>query len=440
MGGRDVRWRRTAVTAMVAAGLVAATVPAHAGSQSPRQYYNGNIAYTSHVFQCTLTPFVEYMTGVYSGYYGTSDVTWPRVGDVYYVHIVMSTVGGICVGTDGYVEPELTLPPNTQLAISAANPVYCFAQDTQGHVSQISTANGCPTSPQYPSYSGHGTYSLYSTKAGVGPYSNNGWWALPTGAFLEFQVPVTSSQPMSGIATNSYVTGFTYDQSGEWAGASEGVFVAADDRIFIDGFESGNLANWSASSLTDGGNLSVQAGAAMRGTTRGLQAFVNDTNPLYVQDDHPTAQGRYRARFYFNPGTFDPGEASGAFRTRIFLAFANPSRRVMAVVLKRQAGAYSLMVRVRRDDGTQVDTGFIPISNATHSIEFDWKKSTGPGSNNGALRWWIDDVERTAISSVDNDTAVVDYARMGAMSIKAGASGILYFDELESRTTTPVGP
>src|SRR5438045_6807820 len=174
MGGREGRMRWMAVAGLAGLTVLASVAPARAGSQSARKYYDGNIAYTTHTFECTLTPYVEYMTGVYSGYYGTADVTWPRVGDVYYVHVVLSTVGGVCLATDGYVEPELTLPPNTQLAVSAANPVYCWFQNPQGQVGQISTADGCPTTPQYPSYSGHGTYSLYSTKAGVGPFSHYG--------------------------------------------------------------------------------------------------------------------------------------------------------------------------------------------------------------------------------------------------------------------------
>ena len=52
------------------------------------------------------------------------------------------------------------------------------------------------------------------------------------------------------------------------------------------------------------------------------QAIVDDQSGLYVQDDSPTGETRYRARFYFDPAAFDPGEASGNLRTRVFLAFA----------------------------------------------------------------------------------------------------------------------
>jgi hypothetical protein len=436
--GRRVGW--VAVAGMAVLALIGATKPAQAGSQSARTYYDGSFVNTYHYFQCIQPPIYEAMTGVYSGYYGTADVTWPRVGDVYYVHVVLSTVGGVCLPTDGYVEPELTLPPNTQLAISAANPVYCWAYNPQFQATQITAGNGCPTTPQYPSYAGRGTYSLYSTYNGTGPYSKSGWWALPTGYFLEFQVPVTSTQPMSGIATGSYVTGFTVDQSGEWAGAQEGVFVAPNDLIFKDGVESGNTTAWSASSQLGGGDLSVIGPAAMRGSTLGVRALVNDVGPLYLQDDHPVAAGRYRTRFYLSPNGWDPGIANGNQRVRVFLAFDGSNTRRIALVLRRIGTTYSLLARIRRDDGTTSDSAFYTISANPHSIEFDWKKSTGPGANNGSFTLWIDDVAQVTLSGIDNDLGAIEYARMGAMNIKTGANGTLWFDEFESRTTTPVGP
>ena len=65
----------------------------------------------------------------------------------------------------------------------------------------------------------------------------------------------------------------------------------------------------------------LDASAAMRGSALGLQGNVNDTQPLFAQDDSPRGEHRYRARFYFAPGDFDPGEAQGHFRTRLFIGF-----------------------------------------------------------------------------------------------------------------------
>ena len=131
--------------------------------------------------------------------------------------------------------------------------------------------------------------------------------------------------------------------------------------------------------------------ARLRSTSHGLQGVVNDTAGLYVQDDSPQDDSHYRVRFHFDPNGFDPGEAQGHLRVRLLVAFQeDPTRRVAALVLRRQSGAYSLMARSRLDDNAQADTGFFPITDAPHSVEIEWKRSTGIGHNNGSLRLWID--------------------------------------------------
>jgi hypothetical protein len=225
-------------------------------------------------------------------------------------------------------------------------------------------------------------------------------------------------------------------------GSGQGVYgqrFVPSDYIFADGVESGDLTRWS-SAVTDGTDLRPTAAAGMAGTAFGIQALVNDTNSLYVVDDTPTYESRYRARFYFDPNGFDPGEASSHFRTRIFIAFDPSGLRVITVVLKRQGGAYSLETRVRRNDGTRADTGFVPISDGPHFVELDWQRATGPGVSDGALEMWIDDTFASLLVGIDNDLSYVDFARLGALAIKTGAAGTLYFDQFESRRRSYVGP
>jgi hypothetical protein len=182
-------------------------------------------------------------------------------------------------------------------------------------------------------------------------------------------------------------------------------------------------------------------GAAMKFTTFGLQAFVDDTNGLYVQDDTPKDETTYRVRFYFHPGDFDPGEGLSHFRTRIFIAFEEaPTRRLFALILRRIGGQYSLMGRVRRDDNTQADAGFFPIAAAQHFIEGRWVRATAPGASDGVFELWVDGAPQATLTSVDNDVSTVDFVRLGALSVKTGASGTLYFDEFESRRETLIGP
>jgi hypothetical protein len=212
------------------------------------------------------------------------------------------------------------------------------------------------------------------------------------------------------------------------------------DLIFQDNFESDGVSRWS-SSVTDGTDLDVTAASAMAGTGRGMRALVDDTTGLYVQDDSPEAEGRYRARFYFDPNGFDPGESAGKFRVRIFIAFNGSSQRMATIVLRRLGGVYSVMGRVRRDDGTRADTGFFAITDAPHFIEFDWLRAGGPGANNGSFALRIDDAAVSTLIGIDNDAADVEFARMGVMTIKTtAASGTMRYDQFESRRLNGIGP
>jgi hypothetical protein len=210
------------------------------------------------------------------------------------------------------------------------------------------------------------------------------------------------------------------------------------DLIFQDDFESGDFSRWS-SSVTDGGDLAISTG--LTGTIRGLSAVVDDTEPMYVQDDSPSAESRYRARFYLDPDTLDPGEASGHLRVRVMIAFNGSSQRQVTVVLRRIGGAYGVMCRVRRDDGTRMDTGFFAISNAPHFVEIDWEQATAPGALDGRFRMRIDDAVVSTLTGIDNDASGgIEFTRLGLMVVKDGASGTAAFDQFESRRQRHIGP
>jgi hypothetical protein len=212
------------------------------------------------------------------------------------------------------------------------------------------------------------------------------------------------------------------------------------DLIFADGFESGSLSAWS-SNAAGGGDLFVSADAAARLTTNGLSGTIHDTAALYVQDGSPRDELRYRGRFYFDPNGFDPGEAQGRHRTRLFIVFEeNPTRRLAAIVLRRQGGDYSLIGRARLDDGAQADTPPMPISDGPHFVEFDWRRSSGPDASDGSFEMWIDGTSVGVLSNLDNSVSSVDFVRLGALSVKTAASGTLYWDEFESRRSSFIGP
>jgi len=261
---------------------------------------------------------------------------------------------------------------------------------------------------------------------------------IATGADFQINTNTTGFQTAPALAQSpdgdfvvAWQTNFpdsSYDIHGQRYG----------DIIFEDGFESGDISRWSTS-RSDPGDLTVSAAAAMAGSASGLQAVVNDTNSLYVEDDTPDAETRYRARLYFDPNGFDPGEASGHFRTRILIGLDPSGLRVVTLVLKRQGGAYSVEMRVRQNAGARIDTGFFPISAGPHFLEFDWQRA-GSGLSNGALELRIDGVSVSTLSGIDNDLSSIGTVRMGAIAVKTGAAGTLFFDQFESRRQVLIGP
>jgi hypothetical protein len=279
--------------------------------------------------------------------------------------------------------------------------------------------------------SGYGVFGRHFRAAGVTP-----------GAEFRVNAYTSSGQDYPAIAMHPNGTFMVAWDSFGRDGSSSGVFGQrfAIDHIFSDGFESSDMSAWSLASV-DGVDLAVSGAAALAGTTMGLQGLVDDQAGLWVQDDSPSDERQYRARFYFDTNGFDPGEAQDRRRVRLFLGFdGNGNRRLFAVVLRRLSGAYGVMGRARRDDDSQADTGFFPVTDGAHWIELRWVAATAPGANNGAFTLWIDGILMTTVAGIDSDLGQLDFVRLGALSVKAGANGTLYWDEFESRRSTFIGP
>jgi hypothetical protein len=222
--------------------------------------------------------------------------------------------------------------------------------------------------------------------------------------------------------------------------ASDDIIVTvnpiASDLSFADGFESGNLSAWS-SSVIDAGDLSVSAAAALVGIN-GLQAVIDDNNSIYVTDDTPSAEPRYRARFYFDPDSISmvSGDAHN-----LFFGYAGTSTAVLRGAFRFSSGAYQIRFGLLNDSGTWLNTSWFTISDAPHAIEFDWRAATGAGANDGGLTLWMDGAQKADLTGVDNDTRRIDRVRFGAASgIDTGTRGTYYFDAFESRRQTYIGP
>src|SRR5258708_5748364 len=128
---------------------------------------------------------------------------------------------------------------------------------------------------------------------------------------------------------------------------------------------------------TGGGHLTTSVAAAMAGA-RGLQAVINDSGRMFVEDRSPQVELRYRARFWFDPNGFTPG--ADAKKVQILQAFSTtPDRKKLVVLMVRRVNAqYQLLAKVQTDDAGLVGTAWIPFSDAAHAIEIDWQRASSP--------------------------------------------------------------
>ncbi|MGQ0601610.1 MAG: LamG-like jellyroll fold domain-containing protein [Anaerolineales bacterium] len=208
------------------------------------------------------------------------------------------------------------------------------------------------------------------------------------------------------------------------------------DLIFADGFESGSFSAWS-SATTDNGSLSVSPASALIGA-RGMQANINDNNVIFVTDNTPNSETRYRARFYFDPNSIPMGNSDAHY---VLYGLNASSTVVLRMEFGRVSGAYALRAGIRNDASGWTTSNWVTLTDTTHFAEIDWRASTVAGANNGGLTFWVDGTQQANLTGVDNDTRRVDRINLGAVgSIDNGTRGVTFFDAFVSRRNTYIGP
>ena len=152
---------------------------------------------------------------------------------------------------------------------------------------------------------------------------------------------------------------------------------------------------------------------------------------MYVRDDTPTAEIRYRCRFYIDPNSITMGNNENI---DMMLGAANEPFRAFAVRLKYlTASGYNIGSWIRSDDLTYNYLSNYPITDGQHCIEVDFIKSSG--ANDGSLQLIIDGVSKETKGSIDNDRGVIDYVQIGIVTgtaIGGGTSGTFFLDDFAS--------
>ncbi|MEZ4867182.1 MAG: S8 family serine peptidase [Caldilineaceae bacterium] len=260
--------------------------------------------------------------------------------------------------------------------------------------------------------------------------------------FIGSYRPTSPLSALDGQATTGAWRLSISDNVGGYEGWFDGASLefcssGGSDLIFEDGFESGSFGRWTSTSTLDGGDLSVGAAAALVGT-RGMSILIDDMVALYVTDDTPNAEARYRARFRFDPNSL---VLPNGLAHDIFYAYQGASTVIMRLEFRINNGVYQLRSAVRNDSSTWKTSSWYTISDAPHAVEVDWRAATAAGANNGSLTLWLDGTQKGVLSAIDNDTRRVDRIRLGAIAgLDAGTQGAYYFDDFKSTRQNYIGP
>jgi hypothetical protein len=292
------------------------------------------------------------------------------------------------------------------------------------------TATSLPTSTHTPTSTATNTASATFTPTSTGTSTRTATATFSQTPTRTFTPTVTPTRTSTVTPTSTLTPTFTPTLT------RTPTATTSADVIFADSFESGSLSAWSTA-VTDNGDLSVNSSAALVGS-QGLRAVINNTTSIYVTDDTPNAETRYRVRFYFDPNFIAMSNGNAHY---IFYGYTGTSTDVLRIEFRRSSGSYQIQAALRNDKSTWSVSNWSTISDAPHFFELDWRASTAAGANNGGLTFWIDGTQMSNLTGVDNDTRRIDRVRLGAINgLDSSTSGTEYFDAFESRRQTYIGP
>ncbi len=200
-------------------------------------------------------------------------------------------------------------------------------------------------------------------------------------------------------------------------------------------FETGDLSEFDTT-VTDSGDLSADAAAAKNGSY-GMQAVLDDATAIYGQFTFDN-KSELRLGFWFDPNGWDVEDT-------ITIAGGGATIGVDYRIRLKYASAQLSVLAGATNDSVSFDyTSDVNISDDWHWIEAHFKRSTGPGNDDGFVKLWIDTVDASPdaeLTGRDDDTQDFDYVNVGATSLTAPLSETIYFDDIRANDTgDAIGP
>jgi hypothetical protein len=198
--------------------------------------------------------------------------------------------------------------------------------------------------------------------------------------------------------------------------------------IFGDNFETGNLDAWSIT-RTDGGDLFVSSAAALVGNS-GLQAVIDDTRPLYLEDRSPNLETNYRTSFYFDPNSISMAQGNHHV---IFQAYTDANGVATRIALQFSNGLYQIQLAALDNTYFWYLGDWVTLNDQPQLIELHWQAATAPGANDGSATLWVDGFLQDQLTNLNNDARNITKIRLGPLGgIDSGTSGTYFFDDFQS--------
>jgi hypothetical protein len=195
----------------------------------------------------------------------------------------------------------------------------------------------------------------------------------------------------------------------------------------------GSVTFQAGDSITLQNGFSVASGANFTAAVdQGL------TGRAYVQDNSPSAEKLYRARFYLDPTNLTPGSGDTFDH---FTAYANSGAVQFQLRLLENGSNIDLVVNARDGGAYSSITAESSLPSSYIAVEFEWKASDA-GMSNGHLDVWVDGSPAAAgLASLDNENGQIDYVRWGAVDgVDNTTSGTMDLDDFVSqRSSTEIG-
>ncbi len=200
------------------------------------------------------------------------------------------------------------------------------------------------------------------------------------------------------------------------------------------------------------------------GGSCGSLVSITDTNPAYVQDNSPAAEGTYRVRFYANFGgkssVAPPANAPAVSLSMatgnafdFFVAYdgadpvppaAGGNAIIRAELSQSSATTRTITFYARLNNGTETTISRSLVGKPLRgwrAIEINWAKASTPSGSNGVLQAWIDGVQVGNRTDLANGNQVVNMVRWGAVAgIDSGTSGTFKLDDFVSQRSGYIGP